>query len=84
MNGGYILVDFTGVDLSNLGTKPGAYDEISEALKTEKPVVIHGIVNGAQAFTDIVAYGGFENSTSVFLSFFPVTLHISNEDVISM
>lgn len=84
MNGGYALVDFTGVDLSDLGTKTGAYDEVSDALKTGKPVVIHGIVNGDQAFTDIVAYGGIESSTSVFLSFFPVTLHISNQDVISM
>lgn len=84
MNGGYVLIDFTGVNLSNLGTKIGAYDEVSDALKTGKPVVIHGIVNDTQAFTDIVAYGGFENDTSVFLSFFPITLHISNEDVISM
>lgn len=84
MKGGYVIVDFSGVDLSNLGTKTGIYAEVSAALKTGKPVVIRGIKNNTQYFTDIVGYGGVESSTSVFLSFFPVTLHISNEDVISM
>ena len=84
MNGGYAMIDFSGVDLSNLGTKTGAYNSAKSAIETEKPIVIYGIKNGAQEFTPITAYGGIESATSVFLSFFPVTIHISNEDVISM
>lgn len=62
----------------------GIYAKTKEALATGKPVVISGIVNGEQAFTPMVAYGGVESSTSVFLSFFPVTLHISNLDAITI
>lgn len=84
IKGGYAMVDFTGLDLSNPGTISGIYAKTKEALATGKPVVISGIVNGDQAFTPMVAYGGVESSTSVFLSFFPVTLHISNLDAITM
>lgn len=84
MNGGYAMVDFTGVDLNDLGEVPGIYAKTKAAVNTGKPVVICGIVNDTQAFSPIVAYGGEESATSVFLSFFPVTLHISNADVVSM
>ena len=83
MNGGYCLVDFTGVDLGNLGNVPGIYNTTKQAIETGKPIVITGVVNGDQAFTPIVAYGGAESATSVSLSFFPVTLHIANTDVIT-
>lgn len=83
-NGGYALVDFAGVDLSNLGKVDGIYEKTKAAIETEKPLVIVGVVNGEQAFTPIVAFGGKESASSVFVSFFPVTLHISNTDVITI
>lgn len=84
IKGGYAMVDFTGLDLSDPGTISGIYTRTKEALETGKPIVISGIVNGDQAFTPMVAYGGIESSTSVFLSFFPITIHISNLDAITI
>ena len=84
MNGGYVMIDLTGVDLSDLGVYDGAYELIKTAVNSGKPIVIGGLVNGSQEFSPIVSYGGEESSTSVFLSFFPITLHISNTDEISM
>lgn len=84
MNGGYILIDCKGVDLGDLGEVPGIYAKIKTAVETGKPIILENIVNGTQGFTPISAFGGVESSTSVFLSFFPVTLHISNEDIVSM
>lgn len=78
------MIDCTGVDLGNLGTVAGFYDSVKSAVGMDKPIILNNIVNGAQKFTPIMAYGGTENATSVFLSFFPVTLHVSNEDVITM
>lgn len=78
------MVDFTGCDLVNLGTVTGIYKRTKEAIESGKPLVLSGIVNGEQSFTPIVAFGGVESSTSVFVSFFPVTLHISNADAITM
>lgn len=84
MKGGYAIVDCSGVDLSNLGTVTGLYARVKAAIATGKPIVLANIVNSTQAFTPMVAYGGVENATSVFLSFFPVTLHIANTDVVTM
>ena len=84
MNGGYAMVDCKGLDLSTLAKVDGLYNRVKAAIKTEKPIVLNGIVNDTQAFTPIVAFGGEESATSVFLSFFPITLHISNADVITM
>ena len=84
MNGGYVIVDCAGLDLGELGTVTGLYAKVKDALATEKPVVLAGIVNGEQKFSPIVAFGGVESATSVFLSFFPVTIHISNTDVVTM
>lgn len=84
MNGGYAMIDCAGVDLGNLGTVSGLYAKTKAALSTDKPLVLANIVNGDQAFGPIVAFGGIESATSVFLSFFPVTLHINSSDVVSM
>lgn len=84
MNGGYSMVDCSGVDLGDLGTVPGLYDQVKAAISTNKPIMLYGMVNGDQEFTPITAFGGVESSTSVFLSFFPVTIHISNTNVVTM
>lgn len=84
MNGGFSIIDCSGVDLGTLGTVTGIYAKAKAAIDTGKPLVLSGIVNGEQAFTPIVAYGGAESATSVFISFFPVTIHISNADEITM
>ena len=84
MNGGYSMIDCSGVDLGTLGTVSGIYEKTKQAIETGKPLVLCGIVNGEQAFTPMVAYGGVESATSVFVSFFPITLHINNLDVITM
>ena len=82
--GGYAIIDCTGVDLGNLGTVSGLYEKAKAAITTGKPLVLKGVVNSTQKYTDMVAYGGIESSTSVFLSFFTITLHISNLDVVTM
>ena len=78
------MIDFSGCDLGNLGTVTGIYERTKAAIASGKPLVLSGMVNGEQGFTPIVAYGGVESATSVFVSFFPVTLHISNTDEITM
>lgn len=84
MNGGYSMVDCSGLDLGNPGTVTGLYQKTKDALETGKPVILSGIVNGEQGFSPIVAYGGTESATSVFLSFFPITIHISNQDAVTI
>ena len=84
MNGGYAMIDCTGLDLGDLGTVNGLYKQAKAAIATGKPLVLCNVVNGDHAFTPMVGYGGVESSTSVFISFFPVTIHISNADAVTM
>ncbi len=84
MNGGYSMIDCKGLDLGNPGTVTGLYEKALNAIKTGKPLVLNNVVNGNQTFTPIPGFGGIESSTSVFISFVPVTIHISNEDIVTI
>lgn len=84
LNGGYAMIDCSGLDLGDLGKVDGLYSRAKNALKTGKPVVLYNVVNGSQGFTPITGYGGEESDTSVFISFFPVTIHIANTDIVTM
>ena len=46
MNGGYSMIDFSGVDLGTLGTVTGIYEKTKAAIETGKPLVLCGVVNG--------------------------------------
>lgn len=84
MNGGYVMVNCSGLDLGNPGTVTGLYKRSKDAIATGKPIILSGIVNGTQKFSPITAYGETESSTSVFFSFFPITIHISNQDAVTI
>ena len=84
VNSGYVLVDCTGLDLGDPGTVDGLYNKIKTALGTGKPIILTGIVNGTQEFSPIAAFGGIESTTSVFLSFFPITLHVDSDDAVTI
>lgn len=84
LNGGYAMIDCSGLDLGNLGTVSGLYTKAKNAVKTGKPLVLCNVVNGTQGFTPIMGYGGEESSTSIFISFFPITIHISNTDAVTI
>lgn len=83
LKGGYVIIDCKGLDLGNLGKVDGLYKSVKEAVAINKPIVLRNIVNSTQAFTPMVAYGGVESDTSVFLSFYPITLHIANTDIVT-
>ena len=83
MNGGYALVDCSGVDLSNLGTVNGLFSKLDSAIKSGKFVLLANIVNGTTSFTPIPAFGGYDDD-GIFMSFEPVTIHVTSGDVVSI
>lgn len=84
LNGGYVLVDCTGVNIDRLGnTVDGIYDKVLSAIKTNKPIVLCNIVNDDVKFSPVLACCGVESDTSVFLIFNSIVLIISNDDVIT-
>ena len=84
MNGGYVMVDCMGLDLGDPGTVSGLYVKVKTAISANKPIQLYNLKNSTQKFTPVPAFGGVESETSVFLSFFPITLHISSSDVVTI
>jgi hypothetical protein len=82
--GGYVMVDCKGLDLGDLSKVDGLYKKVSDALETNKPIALYNIVNGDQEFKPIIAFGGRESVGSVFLSFYPITIHIDYQDNVTM
>ena len=83
MNGGYALVDCAGVDLGDLGTVNGLYSKLDSAIKSGKFILLANIVNGDTTFSPIPAFGGYDDD-GIFMSFEPVTIHVTTSDVVSI
>lgn len=83
MNGGYALVDCAGLDLGNLGTVNGLYSKLDSAIKSGKFVLLANVVNGDTKFSPIPAFGGYDDD-GIFMSFEPVTIHVTSSDVVSI
>ena len=83
MNGGYALVDCAGVDLGNLGTVNGLYSKLDSAIKSGKFILLANVVNGDTSFSPIPAFGGYDDD-GIFMSFEPVTIHVTSSDVVSI
>lgn len=56
MNGGYFLVDCTGLDLNSLGTVNGIYDKMLSAVASGKLVLLGGIKNSTAAYTPVPVF----------------------------
>lgn len=83
MNGGYALVDCAGVDLGDLGTVNGLYSKLDSAIKSGKFILLANVVNGDTTFSPIPAFGGYDED-GIFMSFEPVTIHVTSSDVVSI
>lgn len=83
MNGGYALVDCAGVDLGDLGTVNGLYSKLDSAIKSGKFILLANVVNGDTTFSPIPAFGGYDDD-GIFMSFEPVTIHVTSSDVVSI
>ena len=84
MEGGYIMIDCAGLDLGEPGTVAGLYDRLAAAIKTNKMITLYNLKNGDFNFTPVSAFASRESSTSIAVSFFPVVLHVSNLDVVTI
>lgn len=56
MNGGYFLIDCTGLDLNSPGTVSGIYDNMLKAYDSGKLVLLGGIKNSTAAYTPVPVF----------------------------
>ena len=86
MKSGYVAVDCTGFDFSNVGQVDGIYNKMIAAYKTGKFVVCENMVNGTAKFTPIPAFlalAGSGANVYVVLTVMNIAYNITKDDNIS-
>lgn len=56
MNGGYFIVDCTGLDLNSLGTVDGIYKKMLSAYDSGKLVLLGGVKNSTAIYTPVPVF----------------------------
>lgn len=86
MNNGYVMVDCTGFDFSNLAKIDGIYNKMVSAYKTGKFVLCSNMVNGSAKFSPIPAFlalAGSGDNVYVVLTVMNLAYNITKDDNIS-
>lgn len=83
IKGGYALIDCTGLDLGELGTVTGLYNQLDAAIKSGKFILLANVENNGTSFSPIPSFGGYDDD-GIFVSFEPVTIHVSTSDVVTI
>ena len=83
---GYVLVDCTGFDFSNVGKVDGIYAKMRAAYDTKKFVLCENMVNGSAKFSPIPAFlalAGSGDNVYVVLAVMNIAYNITKDDNIS-
>lgn len=84
MANGYITVDFTGFDIAGTSvTIVGIYDNCIEAIGTNKPVVISGVINDGVAISPESVVMSIDTDSVVIKSIFG-TITVTSADLVSI
>lgn len=86
MKGGYVVVDCTGFDFSNVGKIDGIYEKMLAAYNTGKFVLCENMVNGTAKFSPIPAFlaTAISGSTKyIVLTVMNIAYNITSDDNIS-
>lgn len=82
MNGGYLNVDVTGLDLSKSEkqTITGIWDKAVTALKLEKPIHVHGCTYGPALVSPVPCFGWYIAADEIVIVGATLHVHIKNDD----
>lgn len=82
MNGGYLNVDVTGLDLSKSEkqTITGIWDKAVTALKLEKPIHVYGCTYGTALVSPVPCFGWYIAADEIVIVGATLHVHIKNDD----
>lgn len=82
---GYILVDLTGIDLnaSESATVTGTYGKVSEAIATNKPIIIEGLINDDISISPVSAVV-YTDTDGIEIEFNTTKITISSADSVTI
>lgn len=82
-NGGYILVDVTGLDLSDSSPQSitGIWDKAVSAMATGKPIVVGGCVYGTGVpVSPVTCFGWYLDTDEIVIVGATLHVHITDAD----
>lgn len=85
--GGYVLVDGTGIDESNITTDgttvAGIFKKFYAALQTNKPVIVENVINGDQEYHpfNVIIHG---DNLAVQVALGSIVVQIAVDDKVTL
>ena len=82
MNGGYFMVDCTGLDLS-LSTAQeitGIWDKAVKAMKQEKPIIAHGCKYSTAEVSPVTCFGWYLAADEIVIVGATLHIHVKDND----
>lgn len=88
MNGGYIQVDCTGLDLTKGSTEQnisGLFADLDAALKVNKPIVCYNCIWGTGVpMSPIQAFGIKYDTTTIIMTASTLQIYVTSSDVVTI
>ena len=87
MNGGYILADCTGLDLSDSTAQSisGMWDKAVTALKAEKPIIAYNCIYGTGVHVShITCFGWYIAEDEIVIVGATLHIHIKDDDSVTV
>ena len=82
MNGGYIMIDCMGLDLSDNSPQSitGIWAEAKKAMAANKPMVAYGSVYGSAEVSPVPAFGWYLAANEIVIVGATLHVHVKNDD----
>lgn len=82
MNGGYILVDCAGLDLSSSDAQslPGIWEKAKRAISVQKPIIAENCTYGDAPVTPVTCFGWYIDTDEIVIVGATLHVHIKNDD----
>ena len=82
---GYILIDLSGIDLAaeSAATVVGTYAKLSEAISTNKPIIIEGLINDDIAISPVSVLV-YTDASGIEVEFNTTKITVSSADSVTI
>lgn len=82
---GYILIDLSGIDLAaeSAATVAGTHAELSEAISTNKPIIVEGLVNGTTVISPVSVLV-YTDTNGIEVEFNTTKITVSSADSVTI
>lgn len=86
MNGGYIMADCTGLDLSDSSPQEiaGIWDKAVTAMKQNKPIIAHGCDYNGSLVSPVTTFGWYIAADEIVIVGATLHCHIKDNDTVTV